>query len=80
MNVQNVAAMNAEAPPQPTPATCGGHVVCLVTIRMPDGSVGEHTGIYSHSVDAVVRALELFPQACKVSAFAWPFCGAGGVQ
>lgn len=38
-------------------------VRCHVVIKMPDGSRGEHEGLYPHSFDALVRAQELFPQA-----------------
>lgn len=36
---------------------------CNVVIKMPDGSRGEHTGLYPHSLDAYDRAVELFPDA-----------------
>lgn len=39
---------------------------CNVVIKMPDGSRGEHTGLYPHSCDAMDRALELFPDALVV--------------
>lgn len=40
----------------------------LVTIRMADGSRGRHRGLYRDGCSAVVRALELFPQARSISA------------
>ena len=79
MGAQKADAWYIEAAPSapvpPRPAATGRRVVCLVTIKMPDGSCGEHTGIYPHSCDAVTRALDLFPEAGKVSVFAWPFPG-----
>lgn len=39
-----------------------------VTIVMPDGSVGEHEGIYADGFEATTHALESFPQAKRVSA------------
>lgn len=42
-------------------------VKCRVTITMPDGSRGRHEGLYRCTVDAVMRALDLFPQARKIS-------------
>lgn len=40
----------------------------LVTITMPDGSQGQHHGLYAHGVDAVIAAIELFPMARRISA------------
>lgn len=40
----------------------------LVTITMPDGSQGEHHGLYPHGFDAVIAAIDLFPLARRVSA------------
>jgi hypothetical protein len=40
----------------------------LVTITMPDGSQGQHHGIYTHGIDAVIAAIELFPMARRISA------------
>ncbi len=40
----------------------------LVTVTMPDGSQGEHHGLYACSIDAVIVALEVFPGALRVSA------------
>jgi len=39
-----------------------------VTIVMPDGSVGEHEGIYADGFEATSHAIESFPQAKRVSA------------
>lgn len=36
---------------------------CYVVVTMPDGSRGEHTGLYANTIDAVIRAQELFPEA-----------------
>jgi hypothetical protein len=40
----------------------------LVTITMPDGSQGEHHGIYPHGIDAVIAAIGLYPTARRISA------------
>ncbi|MFT7722250.1 MAG: hypothetical protein QM788_05405 [Roseateles sp.] len=40
----------------------------LVTIAMPDGSRGEHHGIYACGCDAICAALDFFPSACRISA------------
>jgi hypothetical protein len=40
---------------------------CHVSITMPDGSRGQHVGLYSHTIDALNRALEIFPEAKVVS-------------
>lgn len=45
-------------------------VHCKVTITMPDGSKGDHEGKYADTVDATVRALELFPEARKIDVVA----------
>lgn len=42
-------------------------VKCRVTITMLDGSRGAHEDLYACTVDAIIRALELFPQARKIS-------------
>lgn len=42
-------------------------LTCRVVITMPDQSKGEHVGLYPHSIDAIVRAMDLFPQASKIS-------------
>lgn len=42
-------------------------LTCRVVITMPDQSKGEHVGLYRHSIDALVRAMDLFPQASKIS-------------
>ena len=39
----------------------------LITITMRDGSQGRHHGLYAHVIDGVVRALELFPDALRIS-------------
>ncbi|QDL53124.1 hypothetical protein [Rhodoferax aquaticus] len=41
-------------------------VHCRVVIKMPDGSRGEHEGLYPNACDALERALELFPEAVVV--------------
>ena len=37
------------------------------TITMPDGSRGQHMGFYAHVIDAVVRAMDYFPDARRIS-------------
>lgn len=39
-----------------------------ITITMCDGSQGHHTGIYEDGFDAVVAAMELFPDAFRIAA------------
>ena len=39
----------------------------LITITMPDGSRGQHMGFYTHVIDAVVRAMDYFPDARRIS-------------
>lgn len=40
----------------------------LVTITMPDGSQGHHTGEYEDGFTAVMCAIDLFPGARRISA------------
>ena len=40
----------------------------LITITMPDGSQGEHHGLYEDGFDAVVHAIEAFPGAMRITA------------
>lgn len=40
----------------------------LVTIVMADGSRGDHHGLYSDGCAAVLRAMDLFPNAVRISA------------
>lgn len=40
----------------------------LVTITMSDGSRGRHEGIYACGIDAVITAMECFPEARRISA------------
>lgn len=40
----------------------------LVVIVMSDGSKGEHEGNYEDGFDAVINALEAFPEARRISA------------
>lgn len=40
----------------------------LVTITMADGSKGEHRGTYACGCDAIIAALEQFPEARRISA------------
>lgn len=47
-------------------------VSCRVVITMPDGSRGEHEGMYPDLEAAVDRAIELFPDG-EVVAFARAF-------
>lgn len=53
--------------PQPALVAQGPLLDCRVVIKMPDGSRGEHTGQYYHRMDALDRALDLFPEACVIS-------------
>lgn len=40
----------------------------LVTITLRDGSRGQHLGVYPHGCAAIVRAMDLFPKAARISA------------
>lgn len=40
----------------------------IVQITMPDGSMGRHHGLYPSGCDAVICALDAFPDACRISA------------
>jgi hypothetical protein len=40
----------------------------LITITMADGSQGRHRGLYADGFDAVIQAMELFPQAHRIAA------------
>jgi hypothetical protein len=40
----------------------------LVRIVMCDGSAGEHHGFYASGCDAVIFALDIFPNARRISA------------
>ncbi len=40
----------------------------LIVITMPDGSQGEHNGLYSDGFDACICAMDLFPSAQRISA------------
>ena len=53
--------------PPPAPAQRGPLLACRVVIKMPDGSRGEHAGLYYHRMDALDRALDLFPDAKVIS-------------
>ena len=39
-----------------------------ITITMADGSQGRHHGLYASGCDAILCALDLFPEARRVSA------------
>lgn len=39
-----------------------------ITITMPDGSQGQHAGLYCDGFAAVVHAMDLFPDARRISA------------
>lgn len=58
-----MAAPMAVAAPQAAANTPGQLLACRVVIKMEDGSRGEHNGLYYHRVDALTRAMELFPTA-----------------
>ncbi len=40
----------------------------LILITMGDGSQGSHNGLYADGFDAVIYALESFPDARRISA------------
>lgn len=40
----------------------------LIQITMPDGSQGQHNGLYSDGFAAVITAMDLFPEAHRISA------------
>lgn len=40
----------------------------IVQITMPDGSKGRHHGLYPSGCDAVICALDAFPDAKRISA------------
>lgn len=40
----------------------------VITITMPDGSRGQHHGIYEDGFEAVITALVSFPGAKRISA------------
>lgn len=61
------AQMVAVGAPQFASVAQGPLLVCQVVIKMPDGSRGEHTGLYPHTLDALDRAMELFPEARVIS-------------
>ena len=44
-----------------------GNTFSVITITMPDGSRGQHMGFYAHVIDAVVRAMDYFPDARRIS-------------
>jgi hypothetical protein len=37
-----------------------------ITITMPDGSQGQHEGLYADSIDATLESEKNFPQACRI--------------
>ena len=42
--------------------------IYLILITMGDGSQGSHNGLYADGFDAVIYALESFPDARRISA------------
>jgi len=44
----------------------------LVRIVMPDGSAGEHHGLYRSGFDAVLFAIDIFPEARRISVLRKP--------
>lgn len=40
----------------------------LILITMGDGSQGQHNGLYADGFDAVICAMETFPDARRISA------------
>lgn len=59
--------MVAAGAAQPALAAQAPLLICRVVITMPDNSRGEHVGLYHHSMDALDRAMDLFPQARVIS-------------
>lgn len=53
--------------PLPALIAQGPLLICQVVTKMPDGSRGEHTGLYYHRMDALDRAMDLFPDAKVIS-------------
>lgn len=53
--------------PQSAPVAQPPLLICRVVITMPDKSRGEHVGLYPHSMDAMDRAMDLFPEARVIS-------------
>ena len=43
-----------------------------IKITMPDGSQGQHHGLYTDGFIAVIQAMELFPDARRISALELP--------
>jgi hypothetical protein len=39
-----------------------------ITITMPDGSQGRHSGIYADGFEAVICAMDAFPEAHRIAA------------
>lgn len=61
------AQLVAVGVPQSPLVPRGPLLSCNVVIKMPDGSRGEHNGFYYHRMDALDRAMELFPEAKVIS-------------
>lgn len=40
----------------------------LITITMPDGTVGQHHGLYADGFTAIVEAMDYFADAHRISA------------
>lgn len=40
----------------------------LIQITMADGSTGQHNGVYADGFDAVIHAMDSFPDAKRISA------------
>lgn len=40
----------------------------LIKVTMPDGSQGQHHGLYADGFDAVISAINHFPDAKRISA------------
>jgi hypothetical protein len=62
-----MAATIAGSAPQAAANTPGPLLACRVVIKMPDGSRGIHNGLYYHRIDALTRAMDLFPDAKLIS-------------
>ena len=62
-----IAAPMVGGAPQAAANAPGPLLSCSVVIRMPDGSRGEHNGLYYHRMDALAEAMDLFPGAKLIS-------------
>ena len=66
-----LVASRTALPPEGTRACLGRPGAAhpyQITITMLDGSQGSHHGLYADGFDAVIRAMDSFPNAHRVSA------------